>query len=274
MSEAKVLMFEGDSPAMSAAAQQARKTFKYLWRELSWEYRRIVPGLGMAAVKVAFPTGLSEDGPEVEHMWVGELQFDGDDISGVLLNNPQWFDSISAGAPVTVALAEIGDWMYTINGQVYGGYSIDVMRAGMSAAERAEHDQAWGLEFGKPGEVRVVPAADREKQGFLSGLFAKKSNAAVDHDDLPEHPMSENMAEKMDQGLAEQPAFASSVDESGWTLLQRDALAGNLAPVTLLVKHGADPLARNPKGESALDLARKIGWLRIVNFLEQTAIKH
>ncbi|MBI3730527.1 MAG: DUF2314 domain-containing protein [Burkholderiales bacterium] len=270
MSEDKIVMFEGASPAMQAAAEQARKTFKYFWRELSWEYRRIIPGLGLAAVKVAFPTGSDGEGPEVEHMWINEIRFDGDTISGVLLNNPQWFDSIAAGDPVTVPLAEISDWMYTIDGKVYGGYSIDVMRSDMSKTEREEHDQAWGLDFGKPGVVMIVPAATQEKQGFLSGLFGKKEAAIiVNTEDLPEHPMSENMAEKMDQGLQDEPAFTRSVDEDGWTLLQRDALAGNLSPVTLLVKHGADVSAVNPKGESALDLARKMGWPRIVAFLEK-----
>jgi hypothetical protein len=153
---------------------------------------------------------------------------------------------------------------------VYGGYSIDVIRGGMSPSERNEHDQAWGLDFGTPGEVIVVPSQVKEKQGFLSGLFGKKAIAtSVDEEDLPEHPMSENMAEKMDKGLQDEPAFTRSVDETGWTLLQKDALAGNLAPVTLLVKHGADTSACNPKGESALDLARKMGWPRIVAFLEK-----
>ncbi|MFZ6655173.1 DUF2314 domain-containing protein [Undibacterium sp. TJN19] len=273
MIEDKIVMQEGESPAMRTAAERARKSFKYFWRELSWEYRRIIPSLGLAAVKVAFPTGQTGDVPEVEHMWINEIQFDGDTVTGVLLNNPQWFDSIKAGDAVSVPLAEIGDWMYSINGKVYGGYSIDVIRSEMSSSERNEHDQAWGLDFGVPGEVAVVPAQVKEKPGFLSGLFGKKTNvASADNEDLPEHAMSENMAEKMDKGLQDEPAFARSVDETGWTLLQRDAPAGNLAPVTLLVKHGADVAARNPKGESALDLARKMGWPRIVAFLDTVDI--
>jgi uncharacterized protein YegJ (DUF2314 family) len=270
MSDDKILMFSGESLAMQEAAKQARNTFKYFWRELSWEYRRIIPGLGLAAVKVAFPTKAVGDGPEVEHMWVNDIQFDGEIISGILLNSPQWCDNIAAGDNVSVSLAEIGDWMYTIGGKVYGGFSIDVMRQEMPDSEREEHDQAWGLDFGKPGEVFIVPAQTQEKQGFLSGLFGKKELAAVVHTgDLPEHPMSENMVEKMDEGLRDDPSFTRSVDENGWTLLQKDALAGNLAPVTLLVKHGADLGAVNPRGETALDLARKMGWPRIVAFLEQ-----
>lgn len=270
MSDNKILMFSGESLAMQEAAKQARDTFKYFWRELSWEYRRIIPGLDLAAVKVAFSTNADSDGPEVEHMWVNEVRFDGDTVSGVLLNTPQWCDNIAAGDPVSVPLADIGDWLYAVEGKVYGGYSIDVMRQDMSESEREEHDQIWGLDFGKPGEVFIVPPLPQEKQGFLSGLFGKKEAlAVVNTEDLPEHPMSENMVEKMDQGLQDEPSYTRSVDEDGWTMLQRDALAGNLAPVTLLLKHGADPSAVNPKGESALDLARKMGWPRIVAYLEK-----
>ncbi|PXX44818.1 DUF2314 domain-containing protein [Undibacterium pigrum] len=270
MSESKIVMFAGESAAMQAAAEQAQSTFKYFWRELSWEYRRIIPGLGLAAVKVAFPCDSEGDEPGVEHMWVNDIQFDGQTISGTLLNSPQWCDNIAAGDPVSVTLADIGDWMYTIAGKVYGGFSIDVMRQDMSDSERADHDQAWGLDFGKPGEVLIVPAQQPEKKGFLSGLLSKKEPVAVvNTGDLPEHPMSENMVEKMDEGLRDDPSFARSVDENGWTLLQKDALAGNLAPVTLLVKHGAELDAVNPMGETALDLARKIGWPRIVAFLEK-----
>ncbi|MFZ6741621.1 DUF2314 domain-containing protein [Undibacterium sp. JH2W] len=270
MSEDKIVMFEGASPAMQVAAEQARKTFKYFWRELSWERRRIIPALDLAAVKIAFPTGSSGDVPEVEHMWINEIQFDGDTITGILLNNPQWFDSIAAGDPVSVSLEEIDDWMYAIDGKVYGGYSIDVIRSGMSKTERDDHDRAWDLDFGKPGKISVVLEPAKEKQGFLSSLFDTTEKSVLNNiDDLPEHPASENMAEPMDKGLQDEPAFTRSVDEAGWTLLQRDALAGNLAQVTLLVKHGADPGALNPKGETALDLARKMGWPRIVAFLEK-----
>ncbi len=271
MSEEKILWFEGESAEMRAAAERARATFKYLWRELSWEYRRIIPGLDLAAIKMAFRTGRTDDAPEVEHMWVGELQFDGHTIYGVLLNNPQWFSSIRAGDPVSVPLTEIGDWMYAIQGKVYGAHSVDVMRSAMSSSERAEHDQAWGLDFGKPGKINLIPTPNMKKPGMLSGLFQRKGEAdKTDLDaEVEEHPMSENMLDKMDQGLKENPSLTHSVDEAGWTLLQREALAGNLGPVSLLVRHGADPAALNPKGESARDLARKMGWPRIVAFLDQ-----
>ena len=59
-------------PALDAAAERARATFGYLWREVTWEERRIVPALGSAAVKAAFA-----DGDVVEHLWLVDLGFDG-----------------------------------------------------------------------------------------------------------------------------------------------------------------------------------------------------
>jgi len=41
-------MFDGDDPAMQQAYEAAQQSFKYFWRELSWEQRRIVPGVDMA----------------------------------------------------------------------------------------------------------------------------------------------------------------------------------------------------------------------------------
>lgn len=39
---------------VNRAGERARKTFKYFWRELFWERRRIIPTLDFAMVKVPF----------------------------------------------------------------------------------------------------------------------------------------------------------------------------------------------------------------------------
>ena len=35
-------IFASESPEMISAFNKAQETFKYFWRELSWEYRRII----------------------------------------------------------------------------------------------------------------------------------------------------------------------------------------------------------------------------------------
>ncbi|MEB1530465.1 DUF2314 domain-containing protein [Xanthomonas sp. WHRI 7945] len=271
MSEDSAYFVGGEDAAMQAAYVAARGTFKFFWREMSWEYRRIVPGLDMAAVKLAFATDAAgHDAPPVEHMWVGDVQFDGDTVFGTLLNDPDHIASLQAGAAVAAPVAELEDWMYVIDGKVYGGYTIDAMRRGMAAAERAEHDAAWGLEFGTPGQVRLVPAP---KRGLFAGMLGRNDG---DGDDaaalsLREHPMSENMGPRIDEDLRGRPDAVHMLDEQGWTLLQRDALAGNYQPVAMLLQHGADPSLRNPLGRTALDLAQQMQWPRIMQLLQQVA---
>lgn len=43
-------------PAMAEAVERARRSFRFFWRELSWERRRIIPALDMAAIKLPFAT--------------------------------------------------------------------------------------------------------------------------------------------------------------------------------------------------------------------------
>ena len=60
---AKVTLHKDDDPEIVAAGKTARGKFRYFWRELSWEYRRIVPGLDVAAFKVPFSDGDEDDVP-------------------------------------------------------------------------------------------------------------------------------------------------------------------------------------------------------------------
>ena len=54
MSESIVYGVDQENELMNHAFEQARSTFKYFWRELYWENRRIIPALDFAMVKVPF----------------------------------------------------------------------------------------------------------------------------------------------------------------------------------------------------------------------------
>jgi uncharacterized protein len=41
----RVFMFDNSDPEMQRAYENARATFRYFWREIAWERRRIVPAL-------------------------------------------------------------------------------------------------------------------------------------------------------------------------------------------------------------------------------------
>jgi uncharacterized protein YegJ (DUF2314 family) len=260
-------MAEGDDPEMQRASESARATFRYFWREVAWERRRIVPALDLAAVKAPFSDGgqgeREEGTPQVEDMWFSEVDFDGQVVSGVLLNAPNWLKSIKEGDPVRLPLAEISDWMYAISGEVFGAYTVNLLRSRMGRRERQEHDAAWGLNFGDPAKIRVAPEPNRGG-GLLSRWFGKRK------EDTGEHPMSEAMASSLKEQLAKDPSMISVRDDRGWTFLHQEALAGSVPTVKVLLEAGADRNALTDHGMTALQLARSLGWDKVVALLERT----
>lgn len=254
---------------MQQAYADARQSFKYFWRELSWEARRIVPGLDMSMVKIPFSDGPRTDGrPQNEHMWIGDVEYDGDTISGTLLNSPNWLTSVREGDAVRVPFSHLTDWMMTADGRAYGGFTVNLMRARMDRKERKQHDDAWGLEFGDPAVVQVEVERGKSKGKFLSGLFGSKPKNSDGEGGFKEHPMCLNMLEKYDAQLKGDPSPVEFVDETGLTLLHRDALAGNFALIKLYVQYGADVAKTTPSGRTAADLARGIGWPEIAEYLD------
>lgn len=252
-----IYRFKGNDPDINLASNKARESFKYFWRELSWEKRRIIPGLDISAVKLGFPTGkVTDSAPSVEHMWVGNVKFDGLKVSGDLLNDPKWIDGIGSGDRIVMRFNDIDDWIYSLDGMVYGAYTVNAMRLKMNGARRRVHDDAWGLEFGDPREIRIVPDS-----------YLNKESRNKDEYEIGEHPMSENMAAKIDCALSENPTIVNQIDENGWTMLQYEALAGNLTPVKLLLKYGADKMIKNPNGFTAIDLAEVMKWHKITDVL-------
>ncbi|WP_029629924.1 DUF2314 domain-containing protein [Zavarzinella formosa] len=263
-SSSKVFMFDNNDPEMQQACENARASFRYFWREVSWERRRIIPALDMACVKTAFSDGEPEaggtDNPEVEQMWLGDVDFDGEFVSGVLLNSPNWLKSVKAGDTARRPLGEISDWMYGISGEVFGAYTVNLLRSRMGRAERQEHDAAWGLNFGDPAKIRVAPEPNKGG-GLLKGWFGKKQP------DSQEHPMSENMAATLRKQLKEDPSMLTVTDDRGWTFLHQEALAGNAATVKTLLEAGADPKAATHDGKTPLQLARSLGWEKVAALL-------
>lgn len=266
-----VFMFDGSDQRMKRAYEEAQHSFKFFWRELSWERRRIVPGLDMAMIKLPFTDGPRSDGKsEFEHMWADEVEFDGNLLKGRLLNSPNWLTSVKKGDAVERPFSHLTDWMMTANGRAYGGYTVNLMRANMSSRERQEHDQAWGLEFGDPNDVRAeIDFRGKEKTGLFAKLFGGRAKAPEVKEGFKDHPMCINMLQKFEAQLREDPSIGCSPDEFGWTLLHREALAGNLGVVQLLLRHGADIEATTATGQKASDLARLIGWAEIASYLDQ-----
>jgi uncharacterized protein YegJ (DUF2314 family) len=259
-------MFDNNDPEMQRAYENARATFRYFWRELSWEHRRIVPGLDLASVKAPFSDGgqgtRPEGTPEVEQMWLSEVDFDGQFVSGVLLNSPNWLKTVKQGDHARIPLGQISDWMYAINGEVFGAYTVNLLRSRMGRRERQEHDNAWGLNFGDPTKIRVVPEPNKGG-GFLKNWLGKRQA------DTQEHPLSEGMAAKLKEQVQTDPSLVSVKDDRGRTFLHQEALAGNAATVKVLLEAGADPKAVTNEGMTPLQLAKSLGWESVIALLER-----
>lgn len=245
-SPSQVVMADGDDPEMQRAYEQARDSFRYFWREIAWERRRIVPALDLVVFKAPFaddaPRTPGADTPEVEHMWVGDVDFDGEFVTGVLGNDPNWLTSVREGDAVRIPLDRISDWMYVMDGAAYGGFTVNLLRSRMDPDERREHDQAWGLDFGDPRTIRM--------------------NA-----DEP-HLMSVNTADSLRQALAKDASLVSVKGHNGWTFLHQEAAAGSAATVQVLLDGGADPAAAADNGMTPGQLARVLGWASVASMLE------
>ena len=245
-----VFYADGEDEAMLKAFEQARKSFRYFWRELYWERLRIVPTLSFACVKVAFSQELNGN-TEVEHMWVNDVYFDGERVCGVLVNDPNVLSNVKNGEQVSVPLEQISDWMFAIEGKTYGGFSVQTMRKAMSQSERAKHDEAWGLNFGDPDVVLVAYEQQEHPQN------------------LTEHPMSVNTKKNFEEFLRGYPDEITRTDDEGYTMLHHEAIAGNLTRLELLLAKGADKNAKNIHGKTALDYARALGWDHVAEALSR-----
>ena len=143
----------------------------------------------------------------------------------------------------------MSDWLFAIDGRAYGGFSVQAMRSRMQKDELAEHDAAWGLDFGDFKDILVV--------------FEQKEHP----ENLIEHPMSKNMRDQVEKYIKEHPSMVTDTDEFGFTQLHHEALAGNLTIVNLLLENGANKNARTKSGKTAAELAKQIGWSEIAKVL-------
>lgn len=244
------VFFAKEDDKMSLAYKRAQETFKYFWRELYWEYRRVIPGHDLAIVKFAFEQIFQgEEEPTVEHMWVRDINFDGETVTGVLANNPMQLTNVAEGDTVSCNVNKISDWMLAMSGETYGGFTIHVLRSDMSEEARQQHDNAWGLNFGDFNTILLV--------------HGQKENP----ENLIEHPMCVNTADQFLEFFKENPEELTIKDEAGYTVLHRQAIAGNKTTVNILLELGADKNAITNNGLTALDYAKKLNWEYIIPIL-------
>jgi len=77
------------------------------------------------------------DGDNVEHLWIGELTFDGKKFHGQINNLPRDVHNVRLGQSVTVSPREVTDWMFIKGGKLMGGYTTRVLFARLSPRDKA-----------------------------------------------------------------------------------------------------------------------------------------
>ena len=225
---------------LNEAKANARDTFKYFWKEISLDFNRIIPAVELASVKAEFIDDPDDPDASSEHMWIGEVFYDGRHISGVLMNQPNWLESVKQGDVVEIPLERVSDWMCVVGGEVYGGYTVQIIRGQMTEDEREKHDEAWGLDFPPPSEVKLPPDPS---------------------------PFQAVLAEMLKEGIEEDPDLLKHKNDAGMTLLHSCALYGRESSVKVLLEAGADTSLKCDSGWTPVDYANAVGWHEIAKLL-------
>ncbi|WP_371311664.1 DUF2314 domain-containing protein, partial [Flavobacterium circumlabens] len=71
-------------------------------------------------------------------MWLTDVQYKNGKYSGILDNEPEYITEYKIGEKIEVDNSKISDWMYIENGKLFGGYTMKLLRARMTEAEREQ----------------------------------------------------------------------------------------------------------------------------------------
>ena len=132
-----------DDADMLAAIRQARDSVDSFIAQL--------PALRDAgeyySVKVPIDTGSG-----IEHVWLDAPEFTNDAFHGKLANVPL-AGTLQLGDVITTPRAVISDWMAVRNGEIFGGFSVILLRSQLPPEEQAKLDASLGLTL--PASARV-----------------------------------------------------------------------------------------------------------------------
>ncbi len=78
------------------------------------------------------------DGDKAEHIWVGDITWDGKAFRGQVDNKPLEIANVRLGQKVTVTPEDITDWMFVKEWKLMGGFTTRVLYGRFSPPEKAE----------------------------------------------------------------------------------------------------------------------------------------
>lgn len=136
--EPDVYNVANDNAKMNKAIEQANNTIQEFKTALDSDN----PNYDFFALKQKFDTS---DG--AEHIWVQDIYRENAEYIGIVGNEPVKTTEVQLGDTITVDTNKISDWMYYDEGKIVGGYTIRILRDGMTDEERKQFDIENGLLF-------------------------------------------------------------------------------------------------------------------------------
>jgi uncharacterized protein YegJ (DUF2314 family) len=115
-----VIQYGKEDARMNAAIEEARKGLPRFFEAFAGAPEE---AKGAFKVKVALDTA---DGGH-EHIWVGNLHWEGEALFGRLVNVPERLPGLSLGSQVRIERERISDWSIASPEGFYGSYTSRVM---------------------------------------------------------------------------------------------------------------------------------------------------
>ena len=129
---------EDSDKEMNEAIKKSRQTFDIFLTT----FKNPKSNQTSFSVKMPFPTS---DG--AEHIWLVNIESAGGKLFGQVDNLPENVSSIKLGDKIEIEKYKISDWFYIENNKLIGGLTIRVLRDRMSADEKKQFDEEFGVKF-------------------------------------------------------------------------------------------------------------------------------
>lgn len=127
-----------DDKEMNAAIAEARSRLPEFLAAL----KRGGPGLTRFSVKAKYD--LPSSG---EHIWIGDVSFDGILFSGRVENVPRDIKELKYGDVVTIRSNAVSDWLFVKDGRLVGAFTMRVIYRRMSPAQQQAFKQQLDYKF-------------------------------------------------------------------------------------------------------------------------------
>jgi len=139
--EPDIHLLRSEDKEMNNAIESAQKSL-YKFKEA---IKSKNPNYYNFALKERFGT---DDGGG-EHIWISEIQYDGEKFHGIVDGDPISTKQVKFGDTIEVNFKNITDWMYFDKNTVKGSFTTRVLRKRMSKDELNKMDRESGVTFEK-----------------------------------------------------------------------------------------------------------------------------